>query len=145
MNMTKTKFLGVLLAAAVLFAAAVSAHADDAVKAVYHLPDEQSATLAMFNISNHLAADPAAKIVLVALSRGVKVFTFGAQDATSRPFAEWVEQLTAKGVEFRICQNSMNAYKLTKADLVDKVQIVPSGVAEIARLQSREGYAYIRP
>ena len=50
-----------------------------------------------------------------------------------------------KGVEFRICQNSMNAYKLTKADLVDKVQVVPSGVAEIARLQTREGYAYIRP
>ena len=89
--------------------------ADDAVKVVYHLSDEQSATLAMFNISNHLAADPGAKIVLVALSRGVKVFAFGAQDSTSRPFAEWVDQLTAKGVEFRVCQNSMNACKLSKA------------------------------
>lgn len=145
MNITKSKLLAVLFAAATLLAATIPSHADDAVRVVYHLPDEQSATLAMFNISNHLSADPAAKIVLVALSRGVKVFTFGAQDATSRPFAEWVDQLSAKGVEFRICQNSMNAYKLTKADLVDKVQVVPSGVAEIARLQSREGYAYIRP
>jgi intracellular sulfur oxidation DsrE/DsrF family protein len=145
MKVTGSKFLWILLAASVLFAAAAPLRADDAVKTVYHLPDEQSATLAMFNISNHLTADPAARIVLVALSRGVKVFAFGAQDATGRPFAEWVEQLTAKGVEFRICQNSMNAYKLTKADLVDKVQVVPSGVAEIARLQSREGYAYIRP
>jgi len=145
MQASKAKFLAVLLAAAMLFGALQGARADEAVKVVYHLSDEQSATLAMFNISNHLSADPGAKIVLVALSRGVKVFTFGAQDATSRPFAEWVDQLTAKGVEFRICQNSMNAYKLTKADLVDKVQIVPSGVAEIARLQTREGYAYIRP
>lgn len=145
MSATKVTFLAVLIAASTLFGVMQAARADDAVKVVYHLSDEQSATLAMFNISNHLTADPGAKIVLVALSRGVKVFTFGAQDATSRPFAEWVDQLTAKGVEFRICQNSMNAYKLTKADLVDKVQVVLSGVAEIARLQTREGYAYIRP
>jgi intracellular sulfur oxidation DsrE/DsrF family protein len=145
MNACKSQFLAILASMAMLFAATGAARADDAAKVVYHLSDEQSATLAMFNISNHLSADPGAKIVLVALARGVKVFTFGAQDATSRPFAEWVEQLSAKGVEFRVCQNSMNAYKLTKADLVDKVQIVPSGVAEIARLQTREGYAYIRP
>ena len=145
MNACKARFLAALVSMAILFAAAGTVRADDAVKVVYHLSDEQSATLAMFNISNHLSADPGAKIVLVALSRGVKVFTFGAQDATSRPFADWVEQLTARGVEFRVCQNSMNAYKLSKADLVDKVQIVPSGVAEIARLQNREGYAYIRP
>ena len=145
MNACKAKFLAILTSAAMLFAGGGVLRADDAVKVVYHLSDEQSATLAMFNISNHLAADPGAKIVLVALSRGVKVFAFGAQDSTSRPFAEWVDQLTAKGVEFRVCQNSMNAYRLSKADLVDKVQVVPSGVAEIARLQNREGYAYIRP
>ena len=145
MNTDKSTFLAVLLAAATLFAAAIPSRAEDAVKVVYHLSDEQSATLAMFNISNHLSADPGAKIVLVALSRGVKVFSFGAQDATGRPYAEWVEQLTAKGVEFRVCQNSLSAYKLMKEDLVDKVRIVPSGVAEIARLQNREGYAYIRP
>lgn len=145
MNACKAKFLAALVSMAMLFSATATVRADDAVKVVYHLSDEQSATLAMFNISNHLSADPGAKIVLVALSRGVKVFTFGAQDSTSRPFADWVEQLTAKGVEFRVCQNSMNAYKLTRDDLVDKVKIVPSGVAEIARLQNREGYAYIRP
>jgi intracellular sulfur oxidation DsrE/DsrF family protein len=145
MDATKVKFLAVLIAGAMLLGVMQAARSADAVKTVYHLSDEQSATLAMFNISNHLTADPGAKIVLVALSRGVKVLTFGAQDATGRPFAEWVDQLSAKGVEFRICQNSMNAYKLTREDLVDKVQIVPSGVAEIARLQNREGYAYIRP
>ncbi len=119
--------------------------ADDAVKVVYHLPDDQAAMLAMMNASNHLASDPAAKIVVVALSRGVKAFVFGAQDPTGKPYADWVDQLTARGVEFRMCQNTMTALKIAKGDLVDKVQIVPSGVAEIARLQNREGYAYIRP
>lgn len=119
--------------------------ADEPVKAVYHVPDDQNAMLAMMNASNHLASDPTAKIVVVALSRGVKAFVFGAQDATGKPYADWVEQLTARGVEFRMCQNTMNALKIQKSDLVDKVQIVPSGVAEIARLQAREGYVYIRP
>lgn len=121
------------------------ARAEDPVKAVYHLSDDQSAMLAMMNAANHLAADPNAKIVVVALSRGVKAFVFGAQDATGKPYAEWVDQLTARGVEFRMCQNTMNAFKISKGDLVDKVQIVPSGVAEIVRLQAREGYVYVRP
>lgn len=119
--------------------------ADDPVKVVYHVPDDQNAMLAMMNASNHLAADPGVKIVVVALSRGVKAFVFGAQDATGKPYADWVDQLTARGVEFRMCQNTMTALKIAKTDLVDKVQIVPSGVAEIARLQAREGFVYVRP
>ncbi len=121
------------------------ARAEDAIKTVYHLPDERLATLAMNNVNNHLFADPGVKIVVVALSTGVRAFTFGAQDAGGRPYADWVDQLTAKGVEFRICQNSMNALKLTRKDLIDKVEVVPSGVAEIARLQAREGFVYIHP
>jgi intracellular sulfur oxidation DsrE/DsrF family protein len=136
--------LATLLASALL-SGAIAARADDAIKTVYHLPDEKLATLAMNNISNHLVADPGVKIVVVALSTGVRAFAFGAQDAGGRPYAEWVDQLTAKGVEFRICQNSMNALKLTKKDLIDKVDVVPSGVAEIARLQAREGFVYIHP
>ena len=139
MNLLATVF------AVALLMCAVAARAEDAIKTVYHLPDERLATLAMNNISNHLVADPGAKIVVVALSTGVRAFTFGAQDAGGRAYADWVDQLTAKGVEFRICQNSMNALKLTRRDLIDQVEVVPSGVAEIARLQAREGFAYIHP
>ncbi len=134
-----------MLFTATLLTGALPARADDAIKTVYHLPDEKLATLAMNNINNHLFADPGVKIVVVALSTGVRPFTFGAQDAGGRPYADWVDQLTAKGVEFRICQNSMNALKLTRSDLIDKVAVVPSGVAEIARLQAREGFVYIHP
>ena len=141
----RTRDLLTTVFAATLLMCAVAVRADDAIKTVYHLPDERLATLAMNNISNHLAADPGVKIVVVALSTGVRAFTFGAQDAGGRAYADWVDQLTAKGVEFRICQNSMNAMKLTKNDLIDTVVVVPSGVAEIARLQAKEGFVYIRP
>jgi intracellular sulfur oxidation DsrE/DsrF family protein len=144
----RTNYLPTLLAtvlAAALLTSAFAARAEDVIKTVYHLPDDRLATLAMNNINNHLSADPGVRIVVVALSTGVRAFTFGAQDAGGRPYVEWVEQLTAKGVEFRICQNSMNALKLTKKDLIEKVEVVPSGVAEIARLQAREGFVYIHP
>jgi len=141
----KTKNLLAILFAAALLLCVVAARAEDAIKTVYHLPDDRLATLAMNNINNHLTADPGAKIVVVALSTGVRAFTFGAQDAGGRAYADWVDQLAAKGVEFRICQNSMNALKLTKGDLIDKVVVVSSGVAEIARLQAREGFVYIHP
>jgi uncharacterized protein len=145
MKMNSLFALLATLFAGVLLTGALAVRADDVIKTVYHLPDDRLATLAMNNIDNHLAADPGVKIVVVALSTGVRAFTFGAQDAGGRPYAEWVDQLTAKGVEFRICQNSMNALKLTRKDLIDNVQIVPSGVAEIARLQAREGFVYIHP
>ncbi len=133
------------LIAGPLLAGGALARADEAIKVVYHLADDRQATLAMHNINNHLVADPSVKIVVVALSIGVRAFAFGAQDAGGQPYAEWVDQLAAKGVEFSICQNSMTAMKLTQGDLIEKVSIVPSGVAEIARLEAREGYVYIRP
>ncbi|HKB83515.1 MAG TPA: DsrE family protein [Burkholderiales bacterium] len=138
------KLLATLLVGALL-TLAFAVRADEPIKTVYHLPDDRLATLALNNINNHLSADPGVKIVVVALSTGVRAFTFGAQDAGGRPYAEWVDQLAAKGVEFRICQNSMNGLRLTRKDLIDNVQVVPSGVAEIARLQAREGYVYIHP
>jgi intracellular sulfur oxidation DsrE/DsrF family protein len=144
----KTRDLLALLAtvlAAALLTGTPAARADDVIKTVYHLADDRQATLAMNNISNHLTADPGVKIVVVALATGVRVFTFGAQDGSGRPFSEWVDQLAARGVQFRICENSMNAMRLSKSDLIDKVEIVASGVAEIARLEAREGYVYIRP
>jgi intracellular sulfur oxidation DsrE/DsrF family protein len=137
--------LSATLLAVALSTGTVAAFADEAIKTVYHLPDERLATLAMNNISNHLTADPGVKIVLVALSTGVRAFVFGAQDAGGRPYADWVDRLTTKGVEFRICQNSMSALGINQKDLIDKVRIVPSGVAEIARLQAKEGFVYIRP
>lgn len=142
MKTMRSRILALLVA---VFLPLAAVAADEPVKVVYHVPDDQNAMLAMMNASNHLAADPGVKIVVVALSRGVKAFVFGAQDATGKPYADWVDQLTARGVEFRMCQNTMTALKIAKTDLVDKVQIVPSGVAEIARLQAREGFVYVRP
>jgi len=55
-----------------------------------------------------------------------------------------VAALAARGVVFKVCENSLRAGTLVRGDLLPRVEVVPSGTLEIARLQ-REGYAYIRP
>jgi uncharacterized protein len=120
--------------------------ADDPVKTVYHVTDtENQVPLALNNARNQLRADPTARIVVVALFKGIQFLVDGAADRNGNPFRPAVEDLMAQGVEFRICRNSMEAFKVDPAKVIPEVKIVPSGVAEIARLQAREGYVYVKP
>ena len=58
-----------------------------------------------------------------------------------------IDGLKSQGVEFNVCDNTVRGRKVNiESDLynVDKKDIVPSGVAEVARLQGM-GYSYIKP
>jgi intracellular sulfur oxidation DsrE/DsrF family protein len=134
-----------LLFCAALLSGAVTGRADEAIKVVYQLSEERLASQTMNNIANHLSADPGVKIVVIVISTGVRAFMFGGQDSGGRPYSEWVDQLGAQGVEFRICQNSMSAMDVARSELIEGLRYVPSGMAEIARLQAREHYVYVRP
>jgi len=48
-------------------------------------------------------------------------------------------------VEFRVCNNTLVSRKIDAAKVAMEAKIVPSGVAEVARLQAREGFVYLRP
>jgi intracellular sulfur oxidation DsrE/DsrF family protein len=56
-----------------------------------------------------------------------------------------VAALVSQGVEFRVCNNTLNAFNIEPNKVIQEAKVVPSGVAEVARLQSREGYVYIHP
>ncbi len=49
-----------------------------------------------------------------------------------------------RGVEFRVCFNTLERRKLDAAALIPEARLVPSGIAEIGRLQAEEGYSYMR-
>jgi len=135
-----------MLAVAMVLAAPPRVAAEEPVKAVYHVTDsENQATLALNNARNHLRADPTARITIVALYKGIQFLIEGAVDRNGNPFRPIVEDLAAQGVEFNICKNSMDAFKVSADKVIPDVKIVPSGVAEIARLQAREGYVYVKP
>jgi len=57
-----------------------------------------------------------------------------------------VANLKSQGVEFSVCANTLRGKKIDLDDLYDvtKADIVPSGVAELSKLQ-QEGYTYIKP
>lgn len=115
-------------------------------KVVYHINDtEHQAMDALRNIGNHLEVNPKAKIVVVTHARGVDFLFNDAKDKNGNPYNIRVEQLKAQGVEFDVCQITLRNRKLSKDQFIPEATFVPSGVAEITRLQQREGYAYLRP
>lgn len=115
-------------------------------KVVYHVNDtaEQAAN-ALRNIGNHLEVNPKAKIVVVTHARGVDFLFDGAKDKNGNPYNIRVEELKQRGVQFDVCDITLRNRNLKRSQFIPEATFVPSGVAEITRLQQREGYAYLRP
>ena len=139
--------IGLALSLTLLATFAGIARADEpAVKAVYHVNEGiPQATRAIRNINNHLNADPTAKIVVVTHGPGIDFLLDGADDGKGNKFSGAIGALANKGVEFRVCNNTLVGRKIPKEQVVLEAKIVPSGVAELARLQAREQFAYVRP
>ncbi|HJV74641.1 MAG TPA: DsrE family protein [Noviherbaspirillum sp.] len=139
------KFLFAAVAAATL-ALSTGVSAAEPVKVVYHLADGiDQASRAMANIRNHLRAEPDTKIVVVANGEGIRFLLSGATERNGKPFEPAVSALAAQGVEFRLCKNTLTAHDVPVSKVIPDVSLVPSGVAEVARLQAREGFVYLRP
>jgi hypothetical protein len=142
LKMLSGSFLAMVLQAG----ASLPAFAAEPVKVVYHLVDGlDQATRALSNIRNHLRAEPDTKIVVVANNDGVRFMLAGAKERSGRPFDAAVAALAEQGVEFRVCRNTMTAHEIPFSQLLPEAKLVPSGVVEVARLQAKEGFAYIRP
>ena len=115
-------------------------------KVVYHLSEGlPQASNGLRNIGNHLEVNPNARIVVVSHARGVDFLMKDAKDANGNRYEDLVEQLKMRGVRFEVCEITLRNRQLSKSRFIPEVTYVPSGVAEITRLQQREGYAYLRP
>jgi len=112
---------------------------------VYHVNDSSIARLALNNVKNHLSANPQAHIVVVTHGKGVDFLLEGAKDQQGNPFDITAQELTAKGVEFDVCNNTLVGRKIDPKTVIPEAKIVPSGVAEISKLQSLEHYSYVKP
>jgi len=116
------------------------------IKVVYHLSEGiPQASRAIGNIRNHLAADPNVKIVVVAHGLGIDFLLDGAVNQMDQAFAGGVSDLANKGVEFRVCNNTLVARKISTDKLLMEAKVVPAGVAEVATLQAKQGFVYLRP
>jgi hypothetical protein len=96
------------------------------------------------HLAAHLSAtDGNLEIRVVNFAAGVSLFQMARSDAG---LAASIDGLRARGVRFLICHNTLQARGLKPEDLyrVRPEDVVPSGVAEIARLQGL-GFVYEHP
>lgn len=138
--------LALTLAATLGLAGAAQAQATQQVKAVYHINTDVNTVAAILNnIRNHMNAAPKDKIVVVTHGPGINFLLQDAKDGQGREFTGTVGDLASKGVEFRVCNNTLTSRNINPDRVLMEAKIVPSGVAEVARLQALEGYVYLKP
>ena len=143
MNILKYIFHG--MTALMLALSFGSVHAQD-IKVAYHVNSGvETAAAILGNVRNHLNADPSAKIVVVTHGAGIDFLLDGAKDSKGREFSGMVAGLTSSGVQFRVCNNTLTSRNIDPSKVSMEAKIVPSGVSEVARLQAKEGYVYLKP
>jgi uncharacterized protein len=117
-------------------------------KVVYHVnydnPKKQRGALR--NIQNHINAVGAANLDLrvVMHGNGLSLLMRANEDDGVQSS---VANLKNQGIGFKVCANTLRGRKINYEDDlydVNKGDIVPSGVAELAHLQG-QGYSYVKP
>ncbi|MCL4799320.1 MAG: DsrE family protein [Burkholderiales bacterium] len=115
-------------------------------RAVYHISEAgEQPVRAMQFIRNHLEANPKAVIAVVTHAAGVDFLMKGAKTERGNAYLTAIEDLELLEVRFLVCEITLRERNLTRDRFVDQAAFVRSGVAELARLQSDEGYAYVKP
>ena len=136
-------FVAVFLVTLLAACASTGAGTD---RVVYHLNEGlPQASNGLRNINNHLEVNPAAKIIVVAHAQGVDFLMKDAKDRNGNKYEDLVEQLRNRGVQFDVCEITLRNRKLSRDQFIPDIKYVPSGVAEITRLQQQEGFAYLKP
>jgi intracellular sulfur oxidation DsrE/DsrF family protein len=144
--MNRREALAALAAACALLAGCAGTGSGGPDRVVYHLNEGlEQASNGLRNIGNHLEVNPAARIVVVSHARGVDFLMKGAKDRNGNKYEDLVEQLKLRGVQFDVCEITLRNRNLKRDQFIEYATFVPSGVAEVTRLQQREGFAYLRP
>lgn len=145
------KKLAILMSAAGMLLASGTGVADDYYgkqKVVYHInsDDDKTINAALGNVQNHLQAVGKENIEMIVVmhGNGVDLLKKANKDADLQ---SKVINLKNQKVAMKVCGITLQRKNIDyKNDLFDvaKDDIVPSGVAELARLQTK-GYVYVKP
>lgn len=123
---------------------AAQSDGQEAIKVIYHINDSQGQALsALRSMRNHKAHAPDTTITVVAHADGIDFLTNDYADADT--VGPLIAGLAAQGVNFEVCEITMDRLGLDYDDFLLEADFTPSGVARIAELQAKENYAYIKP
>jgi uncharacterized protein len=132
-----------LMALALAFTAgAVAQSAAPAGKVVLQVSDNDPAkwNLALNNAKNIQADLGAANVAIEIVAYGPGINMLKMDSAVGARVGEAL----STGVNVVACENTMRNAKLAKADMLDRIGYVPSGVVELMQKQ-QQGWAYLRP
>lgn len=110
-------------------------------KVTFHLSQIQANEVrkALRNIKHLREEKPEAEIHAVSNTSAVTMMK------EEGSFKENIEELIEDyDVTMKACSNSIEGTDMKEEDLIEKVEVVASGVAELAELQE-EGFGYIKP
>jgi hypothetical protein len=116
----------------------------DGTRVVYHVASTENLEAILRTMKNHLDASPGVRVVVVAHNSGVEFLLEGARDGSGQPYSPALREFRNRGVEFRVCTNTLARRNIDTRAVAAEAVLVPSGIAEINRLQGREGYTYLR-
>lgn len=125
-------------------ASAVANAAPREEKVVYHINESSNAMMALGNIRDHLNASPKAHIVVVAYGPGIDFLIEDAKDKNGNPYDAVVRELANRNVKSGSAI-TRSKRKIDRKRILPEAMVVPSGVAEVVRLQFREGFVYLKP
>ena len=148
MKTWKNIISAVIVASTALLTFSPSAVTAEPDKAVYHIDNAAvQATKALRNIRNHLDTDPSTKIVVVTHAEGVDFLFEGAKDLKNPnvDYSSLVSALKARGVRFEVCDITLKNRNLKREQFNLDAEFTPSGVVRVTQLQTREGFAYLKP
>jgi len=125
--------------------AAATVAPDGVARVAYHLSDRDKVNFVLGNIENHIKGMGGPDKVRIALVvNGPALLMFSAKDA-SPDLEHRIDWAGKTGIELGACGNTLDAQKLTVADLLPGfVRVDEGGVVRLAKLQA-EGWAYLRP
>ncbi len=139
------------LAAAAAAPATAARAATGPLKVVYHLNQPGGEDFAYYkqmlvNVQNHLSIAPPEGLEIRIVMHGAGVNLLRRAAPADKQIAAAIDNLKLAGVQFRICAITLKRGDIPLAELyeAEEADLVPSGVFEVARLQQREGFAYLK-
>ncbi len=107
-------------------------------KVVFHLNEEKKTNEVLANIRNLKRDMDGVEVELLVNGMAVRDFIQNSN------YENRVKKMVEEGTVVKVCSNSLKGLRIEEEELLEGIEIVPTGVSELVKKQE-EGWAYIKP
>lgn len=113
------------------------------INVLFHVDELKKWQLVLANVTNILNSPHDVTFIVEVVANSEAVSYYDTTKDLARD-ANTMLNLRERGVRFVACNNSLISNDIKRDNLLDFVEVVPSGVAELA-IKQNDGYTYIKP